>query len=350
MNFGIQDACNLGWKLGMVLGGKSSPHLLKSYHLERWPLGHMLVGGTDMQTKLILSQSQAVRRMQYMLFPIVGNHASTLASKVAPIAGETIYSYRRSPLSVEHWRFESLSHAFSNIFFRFNPSRVLQRRRTGITRFITKRIHAGDRVPHAVLSSSFESVDPVGSNGASQRSTSAMRLLFGGETTAVTDYLEKDVEQGNFRTVQSLCSGAGLTALLFEAAPGYADDSFGHGGQETDLQNAAWKLEALTDGLIKARVLGSEEHAAQRAFGVFGQCLFLVRPDGYIAFRSQPVDVSATIRYLQETMGVKTLMQVDSASAESASRESDLETVTRMLGAVMALTIANIFVTLYTRS
>ena len=112
----------------------------------------------------------------------------------------------------------------------------------------------------------------------------------------------------------------------------------------------AWKLETLTDGLIKAHVLGPGEREAQRAFNVVGQCMFLVRPDGYVAFRSQPVDVNATVQYLQGTMGVKTLMQVDQGIEEAASLESSFEAVKTMLGVAIALVTVNIGVTLYTRN
>jgi phenol 2-monooxygenase len=35
MNVSLQDGYNIGWKLGMVLQGKASPELLKTYNLER---------------------------------------------------------------------------------------------------------------------------------------------------------------------------------------------------------------------------------------------------------------------------------------------------------------------------
>jgi 2-polyprenyl-6-methoxyphenol hydroxylase-like FAD-dependent oxidoreductase len=38
MNSGIQDAYNLGWKLGLVLAGKATPDLLDTYDEERLPI------------------------------------------------------------------------------------------------------------------------------------------------------------------------------------------------------------------------------------------------------------------------------------------------------------------------
>jgi hypothetical protein len=47
MNTGMQDAWNLGWKLGMVTRGFASDRLLDSYHAERWPVGRTLLHATD---------------------------------------------------------------------------------------------------------------------------------------------------------------------------------------------------------------------------------------------------------------------------------------------------------------
>ncbi|MEU6199665.1 FAD-dependent monooxygenase [Streptomyces sp. NPDC047061] len=46
MNTGIQDACNLGWKLALVLRGEAGPALLASYDAERRPVGEEVVGRT----------------------------------------------------------------------------------------------------------------------------------------------------------------------------------------------------------------------------------------------------------------------------------------------------------------
>jgi 2-polyprenyl-6-methoxyphenol hydroxylase-like FAD-dependent oxidoreductase/heme-degrading monooxygenase HmoA len=43
MNTGIQDAWNLGWKLGLAVRGLAAPDLLESYHAERRPAGKAIV-------------------------------------------------------------------------------------------------------------------------------------------------------------------------------------------------------------------------------------------------------------------------------------------------------------------
>jgi hypothetical protein len=47
MNTGIQDAWNLGWKLGLVARGLAENRLLDTYHDERWPVGEFLLRYTD---------------------------------------------------------------------------------------------------------------------------------------------------------------------------------------------------------------------------------------------------------------------------------------------------------------
>jgi 2-polyprenyl-6-methoxyphenol hydroxylase-like FAD-dependent oxidoreductase len=43
MNTGIQDAWNLGWKLGLVARGLARNRLLDTYDAERWPVGQFLL-------------------------------------------------------------------------------------------------------------------------------------------------------------------------------------------------------------------------------------------------------------------------------------------------------------------
>ena len=52
LNTGIQDAANLGWKLGQVVTGVSDPDLLDTYHAERHPVGARVLHTTMAQTAL----------------------------------------------------------------------------------------------------------------------------------------------------------------------------------------------------------------------------------------------------------------------------------------------------------
>jgi 2-polyprenyl-6-methoxyphenol hydroxylase-like FAD-dependent oxidoreductase len=52
LNTGVQDAVNLGWKLGQVVKGVSADGLLDTYHAERHPVGARVVRNTMAQAAL----------------------------------------------------------------------------------------------------------------------------------------------------------------------------------------------------------------------------------------------------------------------------------------------------------
>jgi hypothetical protein len=55
MNSGIQDACNLGWKLGLVLAGQAAPDLLDTYDEERLPIASWLLDITSERLTAVLA-------------------------------------------------------------------------------------------------------------------------------------------------------------------------------------------------------------------------------------------------------------------------------------------------------
>lgn len=53
MNTGLQDAINLGWKLGAACRGHAQPRLLDTYEDERLPVIRSVLWGTDLATKAV---------------------------------------------------------------------------------------------------------------------------------------------------------------------------------------------------------------------------------------------------------------------------------------------------------
>ena len=53
LNTGVQDAVNLGWKLGQVVNGTSPESLLDTYHAERHPVAAIVLRNTMAQTALL---------------------------------------------------------------------------------------------------------------------------------------------------------------------------------------------------------------------------------------------------------------------------------------------------------
>jgi 2-polyprenyl-6-methoxyphenol hydroxylase-like FAD-dependent oxidoreductase len=66
MNTGIQDAMNLGWKLGAEVHGWAPPWLLDSYQSERHPVGRQALRVTDLLQRVTLAPA-AVRAVRPVL-------------------------------------------------------------------------------------------------------------------------------------------------------------------------------------------------------------------------------------------------------------------------------------------
>jgi hypothetical protein len=69
MNTGIQDACNLGWKLALVARGVADPALLASYESERLPIGRFVLRFTDRASSIATADRRFVRLMRTQVAP-----------------------------------------------------------------------------------------------------------------------------------------------------------------------------------------------------------------------------------------------------------------------------------------
>ncbi len=102
MNIGMQDACNIGWKLALVVQGLCAPPLLSTYEQERLGVAKAVVNSTGLVQKLVSVRNPVVQRS---LGLVVASSATTLPvqSLLGKTTSEMIYNYRRSPVSAEHW-------------------------------------------------------------------------------------------------------------------------------------------------------------------------------------------------------------------------------------------------------
>jgi len=69
MNTGLQDAYNLGWKLGLVVSGGADPALLDSYEAERIPVAQRLLSTTDRAFALVVSNSRVAGLFRTRIVP-----------------------------------------------------------------------------------------------------------------------------------------------------------------------------------------------------------------------------------------------------------------------------------------
>lgn len=71
MNTGLQDAANLGWKLGAAVGGRGPGWLLDSYQAERHPVGAAVLALSGRQFRLNTARSPARRALRWAVHRLV---------------------------------------------------------------------------------------------------------------------------------------------------------------------------------------------------------------------------------------------------------------------------------------
>lgn len=104
LNMGVQDAVNLGWKLGAVVRGDAPDGLLDTYHAERHPVAERVLQNTRAQSALVRPgpQTDALREVfgALMVFDDVNRylrHLLTALDLRYPVDGDHPLAGRRVP-------------------------------------------------------------------------------------------------------------------------------------------------------------------------------------------------------------------------------------------------------------
>ncbi|MFJ9041505.1 FAD-dependent monooxygenase [Streptomyces sp. NPDC102406] len=104
LNMGVQDAVNLGWKLGAVVRGDAPDGLLDTYHAERHPVAERVLQNTRAQSALVRPgpQTEALREVfgALMVFDDVNRylrHLLTALDLRYPVDGDHPLAGRRVP-------------------------------------------------------------------------------------------------------------------------------------------------------------------------------------------------------------------------------------------------------------
>lgn len=262
MNMGIQDAFNLAWKLALVVRGAARESILDSYEAERRPIGESVVSGTDVATRNGLKMMQ----LQNPLAQSVRNHLVSFLTSlpvfqelVTNTVGGSGVQYADSPIVGQHQVSIWSAH-------------VMTTRKSEHPAFrdwldFGKGPGPGERAPDVVINS-----EPGGRLFDLMRTTAHTLLLFDGAA---------ETEHGYQR----------LMDLSIRMESTYGTRIVPH------LVVPAAVRPAALEGY--GRVILDAESALHRRYGARSECLYLIRPDGYIAFRSQPADIDKLLEYLQ---------------------------------------------------
>jgi hypothetical protein len=246
MNTGMQDAYNLAWKLALVLKGKSPEGLLDSYNTERHKVGEEVVTLTDTATKMATVHNPVLSVIRNKMMGVLLN-LNPVQHKIVSTLAQLEFHYKDSPIVDERW-------------------------------FESKEVEG--YVPHG-------------------------HDLKAGER--FKDYNLQSPDGTSTTELYKLLKGSEHELLIFAGAE----------PEDMEIQEIAKIVESVKEygNLIETHLLiGSENvppglpqvlstwvdsgHNMHKDFGAAKASLYLIRPDGYVAFRNQPASASDLKEYL----------------------------------------------------
>ena len=261
MNTGIQDAVNLAWKLGLVVNGRGSESLLASYSAERHDNAKKLLAFVGPATKVVNLRRPTAIRLRNLAMSTAFELG--LAALVPRKVSELDVNYRHSPVVGEH--------------------------RTGLGEWLGSLVHSE---PHPGLRDCWDfgrGPEP------GERAPDAHGIIDGASEPR--------------RLFQEWAGDLRHQMLVFTGKNPRPE-------RVAELAQLATAVEAASNGLVRASLIRSGDvdgptHAlvdhdgeAHHVYGARYECLYLIRPDGYVAFRSQPAEEGSLQEYLGRVLGV----------------------------------------------
>ena len=238
MNTGIQDAYNLAWKLALVIEGRAPDSLLDSYHHERHPVGRVLLRTTDRMFNVAATHN-----------PLFIAARNFLAPRILPwFMGERSRRARA-------FRF------ISELGIKYPASPIVGEELDGGGKAFRRGPGTGHRAPDGPLRPVGEERDVTLFSRLDE--VPHHLLLFGGRG----DFGEE------MRELIAAYGGGIRPHLIFAGDPGEV-------GEE---------IPAYVDqtGTLRER------------YGIAGTGYYLIRPDGYVAFRAPGTDLGPLRAYLK---------------------------------------------------
>jgi 2-polyprenyl-6-methoxyphenol hydroxylase-like FAD-dependent oxidoreductase len=248
VNTGIQDAFNLAWKLALAGKTQSPSRILDSYSRERRHVVRAVFALYDGVMQAVAERKPAMQHLRNLTLPLLSGWDAVPRLAVAGVP-ETGLNYRKS-------------------------SAVLQE-----GQFAAAGPHAGDRAPLPAFNGRnlLQCLDPA-----------AHTLLLFTANEDTPDHISL------------------LSAIRRDAEAAYSGLIHGYvlvPSQAASVPSGSGLLASGRDLLIDS---GGEIHAA---YGATKPCLYLIRPDAYIAYQAEPPDGAALHRFLRETYGLTPLHQ-----------------------------------------
>ncbi|MBL0923781.1 MAG: FAD-dependent monooxygenase [Sphingomonadaceae bacterium] len=248
MNTGIADASNLGWKLAHVLKGAAPDKLLDSYDAERMPVIKDLLTGTGIGEKVLLTRNPFFARVRNVVI-LVGVKLGAMQKQFQTLLSG-YRSYPDSPLNLDAYDADP---GFGSIF-------------GGIPKF-SKGPKPGMLAPdvHGLTLSGEHRWRRLNELFALNPAKHHL-LIFGGPFVSPERYAELQQEVIRIRET----SGDWIEPYVISVPI---------------ISGKGMLFDRMSDAHI--------------AYGARRECLYFIRPDGYISLRSRPVDFALLLKYLQ---------------------------------------------------
>jgi hypothetical protein len=255
MNTGIQDAHNLGWKLGLVLNARSPATLLDSYHPERHQAGQDMLCLSDHLHRIALREEPHLslpESLRQRLATVLAGQ-EVMQQRMRRAVAELNIGYRHSPVVAEHHRMVPALHEPQASILGWHDFGAGPR--------------AGDRAVDARL-----------------------MLHPGRESVRFFQRL-----RGTAHHV-ALFAGAQATAETHRRLQALADMAM-RAHPDRVQSHVIVPHELPGDLAGKGELLLDPRGGLHHRYGARHACLYVIRPDGYVGFRSQPPDPEALKAY-----------------------------------------------------
>ena len=263
MNTGMQDALNLGWKLGIACRDLAADGLLETYSEERHAVGLAVLKGTDLATKVVTLKSPVAKTVRNGLMTFMAAH-EVVQQRIIKAGSLTSVSYRGMSLSDESHppQVQAISRSLFPLPFKKVPE---EQPGLGSWMDFTDAPRAGDFAPDAELDDSgFRLSNYIGS-------PRFKLLLFDGYEPSEEGY--KRMYELEYRVASKFCDWIDIYVVVpftekTRELPNYASTIF------------------------------DDQKYLHEYYGASSECLYLIRPDGYIGYRCQPSSYEKIKAYL----------------------------------------------------
>jgi len=261
MNTGIQDAHNLGFKLSYYLNGTGNEELLNSYEEERKVFMKSRKKLSDTNEMIFGIRGHISQHIRYSLFSFLYNNEMILTSTLNE-SSQLTQNYRKSsivnefaglPIHMLGGKHLSEDHLCSEAWLYFG-----------------KGPHAGDRMRECYQVKNAE-----------------------GEK----NYLTSHMERGSFN----------LLCFMAEENPGkdVVEEINNISNWNTEHNKTPFKFhvillnnKSISEFDKNICVMIDPDSEVHNIYGAKGECIYLIRPDGYVGYRSLPPNLSRLQEYL----------------------------------------------------